>query len=207
MSAHLEVRMLDPAEVSERIDDLRKAHAVSMRDRVRIRQIMNGGIDAIIALMGQKAANKLGQEDLPVVNMFDSGLTRLAQRLGQAPDIKVDKGDKDTQREQKLAQTRENILVSLDYQTRLELTLPFAGRWLPGYALVPWTIVEGKGRSGQRYAKAEIRNPFDCFPGQWGPDNQPEEIAFIRLASKIRLARQYPRPVFGERPSPWPAPP
>jgi hypothetical protein len=188
-----EAHMLDSDELAERIHNLRQAHAPFMRDRIRIRQIMNGGPDAIRALLGNKAAAKLGSEDLPVVHLMDSGLTRLAQRLGRAPDVRVDPSVlKDTKGEKRGAEKRERILAGLDYQARLMLTMPYAGRWLPGYSFVPWTIVEGRGRSGESYAKAEIRNSFDCFPGQWGPDSQPEEIAFIRLASKRRLARQYP---------------
>lgn len=184
---------LAAAEVAERVTNLREAHQPYLRDRLRIRQIMNGGDGAIRALMGERAAAKLGQEDLPVVHLMDSGLTRLAQRLGRPPDVKVDPdATRDTQKARNEAEKRERIVDGLDYQTKLEMTLPFAGRWLPGYGFCPWVIVEGKGRNGERYAKAEIRNPFDCFPGQWGPDSQPEEIAFIRLASKRRLARRYP---------------
>lgn len=183
---------LNRDEVRERIDDLRKAHAPFMRDRIRIRSIMNGGVEGIRALMGPKAAAKLGAEDLPVVHLMDSGLTRLAQRLGRAPDAKIDITVDAKPSERKAAEKRERILVGLDYQTRFELTLPQAGRWLPGYAFVPYIICEGIGRNRQRYAKAEIRNSFDCFPGQWGPDSQPAEIAFVRIASKRRLARQYP---------------
>lgn len=184
---------LSQDEVAERISDLRQAWSTSFRDRVRIRQIMNGGTEAILALMGPKAAAKLGAEDLPVVNMFDAGITKLARRLGRAPDVKVDpRADKDTKTERNRAQKRENILAGLDYQTRIRTTLPLAGRWLPGYSFQPWLIQNGVGRNGEKYAKAEIRNPFDCFPGQWGPDQQPEEMAFIRVASKRRLARQYP---------------
>lgn len=183
---------LDANDVKERIDDLKKAHAPYMRDRIRIRAIMNGGKEGIAALLGNKAAAKLGEEDLPVVHLMDSGLTRLAQRLGRAPDAKIDVpvGAKIT--EVRAAEKRERILVGLDYQTKFELTLPQAGRWLPGYAFVPWIIREGIGRNQQKYAKAEIRHSFDCYPGQWGPDSQPEEIAFIRIASKRRLARRYP---------------
>lgn len=183
---------LDRNEVRERIDDLRKAHAPYIRDRIRIRSIMNGGPEGIRALLGPKAAVKLGHEDLPVVHLMDSGLTRLAQRLGRAPDAKVDITVDAKPNERKAAEKRERIIVGLDYQTRFELTLPQAGRWLPGYAFVPYMICEGVGRNHQPYAKAEIRNPFDCFPGQWGPDSQPAEISFIRLASKRRLVRQYP---------------
>jgi hypothetical protein len=185
-------QMLSGDEVRERIDDLRNAHAPFIRDRIRIRSIMNGGVEGIRALLGPKAATRLGSEDLPVVHLMDSGLTRLAQRLGRAPDAKIDVPVDAKLKERKSAEKRERILVGLDYQTRFELTLPQAGRWLPGYAFVPYIICEGKGRNGEKYAKAEIRNSFDCFPGQWGPDSQPEEIAFIRLASKRRLARRYP---------------
>ena len=165
-----------------------------MSDRIRIRQIMNGGSEAIVALLGQKAATRLGEQDLPVVHLMDSGLTRLAQRLGRAPDVKVDPSSREpnSEKARSAAQKREAILASLDHQTRFELTLPYAGRWLPGYGFVPWVIVEGKGKNGQPYAKAEIRNSFDCYPGQWGPDSQPEECLFIRLASKKRLRRLYP---------------
>ena len=193
MVANYDITPLRAEDVAERISDLREAHQPYLRDRIRIRQIMNGGTGAIAALMGERAAARLGQEDLPVVHLMDSGLTRLAQRLGRPPDVKVDTAsDRDTQKARKEAEKRERIVDGLDYQTKLSLTLPYAGRWLPGYGFTPWVIVEGKGRNGAPYAKAEIRNPFDCFPGAWGPDSQPEEIAFIRLTSKRRLARRYP---------------
>lgn len=186
-----EAQPLSADEVTERIAALRTANAPTFRDRMRIRQIMNGGADAILALLGPTAAAKLDAQDLPIVNMFDSGITKVAQRLGRPPDAKVDPVN-DQKTERKAARKREDILATLDYQSRMPSMLPWAGRWLPGYSFQPWVIQEGKGRNGVPYAKAEIRNPFDCFPGQWGPDQQPEEIAFVRVTSKRKLARQYP---------------
>lgn len=188
--------ILSADDVAERVDDLRSAHAKYTSDRVRIRQIMNGGSEAIVALLGQRSAAKLNERDLPLVHLMDSGLTRLAQRLGKAPNVKVDP-DRDTKKAKTRALKREHILAGLDYQTRLDLSLPYAARWLPGYGFAAWVIVQGKGRNGQPYAKAEVRNSFDVYPGHWGPDNQPENCAIVRLVSKKRLARQYP--IYGRR--------
>lgn len=184
---------LTAEDVSERVDNLVAAHADGMADRVRIRQIMDGGAEGLIALLGPEPARKLNTTDFPVAHMLDAGLTRLAQKLGRPPDVRVDpSGHRDSAANRNAAEKRERIVVGLDYQTRLDLTFPYAARWLPGYAFCGWTICEGVGRNGDRYAKAEIRNSFDAYPGQWGPDSQPEEVAFLRLVSKKKLKRQYP---------------
>lgn len=185
--------VLGAEAVAERVDDLIGAWSPAMTDRLRIRQLMDGGREAIVALLGPRGAARLGGDDLPVAHLMDAGLQRLAQRLGRMPDVRVDPaGHRDSEANRKAAEKRQRLIQGLDYQTRLELTLPYAARWLPGYGFACWTITEGLGRNGERYAKAEVRNSFDAYPGQWGPDSQPAEVAFVRLVSKRKLSRQYP---------------
>ena len=131
--------MLDAADVADRIDNLRRINEVTHADRLRIRKIMDGGAGAIEALLGDNV--HLKNDDLPAANMMDSGLTRLAQRLGQAPDVKVDpRVDRDSKRERTRVAKRQRIVAGYDYHSKLEMQLPQAGRSLPGYGFAVRTL-------------------------------------------------------------------
>lgn len=184
--------MLSRDEVLERTDQLRRLNQPLVADRERIRAIMNGGRAGIKALLGQKAAAAMDTDDFPVVHLLDSGLARLAQRLGRAPDLKVDaRKDRDSEREKNRAEKRRRIVSAYDHNSRLELDLPQAARWLPGYGFCAWVIRE-REEDGHLYPHAELRDPYDCYPGPWGPNQQPVELAVARTADASRLTRQYP---------------
>src|SRR5512134_677268 len=71
-----------------RISYLHQLWAPHRRDRIRIRDLLNGGRPAVVALLGEQT--KYRDQDLPAANFVDSGLERMAQKLGHAPDIKID---------------------------------------------------------------------------------------------------------------------
>ena len=182
-------------EVFERIEQLRADNQPYLSDRTRIRSIMRGGKEGVLALLGEKA--QVPQNDLPVVHLMDSGLTRLAQKLGRRPDIKVDpRDDKDNNLERKRAAKRERIVEAYDYNTRLELDLPQLARWVPGYGFGVWIVTDQRDYDGTIYPHAELRDPYTCWPGQFGVKQQPDHLATTRLVPAQRLARQYPQ--FGD---------
>ena len=71
--------------------------------------------------------------------------------------------------------------------------MPQVGRWLPGYGFAVWVIREKKGPDGTPYPCAELRDPYNCFPGYFGADQQPKEMAIIRRVPKDALSRTYPK--------------
>jgi len=184
--------MMDIPEVLERVDQLRQLNAPYRPERARIRSIMNGGAEGLKALLGPKAVEQLQTVDFPVVHLLDSGLTRLAQRLGRAPDLKVEpRQDRESDREKDRAQKRQRIAQSYDHNSRLELDLPQVARWLPGYGFAVWVVTE-RAEGPYRYPHAELRDPYDCYPGAWGPNQQPEELAVARSVDPKKLGQKYP---------------
>lgn len=182
-------------EIRERIDSLRMQHNVF--DRRRIRAVMNGGPDGVIAILGwgrEGPAEELKDMgiDLPVANLMFSGLEKLAQKIGRVPTLKTDMlpiKDNDTARTR--AEKRARIVSGWDEMGRMEMQYPQIGRWLPGYGFVLHVIRERK-QAGHTYPFAELRDPFDCYPGFWGPDQQPTEVAIIRNVDEKWMRRQYP---------------
>ncbi len=85
------------------------------------------------------------------------------------------------------------IVTSYDDTQKLDLQMPQVGRWLPGYGFAVWVIREKKGPDGTPYPCAELRDPYNCFPGYFGADQQPKEMAIIRRVPKEALARTYPK--------------
>ena len=65
-------------ELYDRIDYLRNINQNGMMDRARIRDILNGGEEAVRALLGEKSS--LDFHELPAPNMFLSALERFAQK-------------------------------------------------------------------------------------------------------------------------------
>jgi len=182
--------VLTAGEVCERVDELRSLNEMVMPQRARIRAIMNGGAEAIKALLG--GDTKLKSQDLPIPPLFESGLSKLAQRVGRRPDCKVDpRADRDSQKERARTAKRQRIVHGLDELGRLEMQLPQVGRWLPGYGFAVWTI-KGRTVDGYRYPWAELRDPSDCYPAAWGPDQQPDDIAIVRAVSERWLTARYP---------------
>jgi hypothetical protein len=72
------------------------------------------------------------------------------------------------------------------------MQLPQAARWLPGYGFIAWTIGHRRDKDGNPYPYAELQDPFSCYPGIFGNDQQPKELAIIRRVPHTILAEQYP---------------
>lgn len=187
--------------VCRRVDELRALHSDQFSDRMRIRTIMNGGADGIQAVMawdyGKGASGHMGKgslgTDMPTVNLLHSGNERLAQQVGVPPTLKMPVGFRDSERGRRAAEKRERIVEGWDYMARMHMQYPQIGRWLPGYGFFVWTITERKDPlSGATYPYAQLRDPYDCYPGWFGADQQPADMAVIRKVPLGFLKRAYP---------------
>lgn len=184
---------MTPEEIQYQITQLHYDNQSAYSTRGRIRAIMNGGPDGILALLGDQIK---GFEDyqIPVPNLMMSGLEHLSQKIGRIPNLKVDTPNgKDSERSKQKAEKIARIVTSYDETQKLELQMPQVGRWLPGYGFAVWVIREKKGPDGTPYPCAELRDPYNCFPGYFGADQQPKEMAIVRRVPKEALARTYPR--------------
>ena len=182
---------LNSEELSKRVDYLRSINNEQLVDRARIRDIMNGGQAAVTALLG-KAIN-VEYHELPAPNLFLTALERFAQKLGRSPDLKVDIfNEKDSERARKKSEKLERIVTAYDGFQKLHMQLPQVGRWLPGYGFVAWTVGHRRDKEGNAYPYAKLRDPFECFPGTFGNDQQPSELAIISRVPHDSLAKQYP---------------
>lgn len=182
---------LDNEKLYDRIDYLRIINQEQMIDRSRIRDIMNGGEAAVKALLGNTI--NVEYHELPAPNLFLTALERFAQKLGRSPDIKVDIiNEKDSERARKKSEKLERIIVSYDKYQKLHKQLPQVGRWLPGYGFVVWTIHHRRDKDGNPYPYGELQDPFTCYPGTFGNDQNPKELAIIRRVPHRVLADQYP---------------
>lgn len=177
------------ATACKRVVELKQLNLQPQQERRRVRAIMNGGAEALAALLG----DKIQGDSLPVANLMVSADTRLAQKLGRRPDIKVDppiSNDSDPAR--KGAEKRARIVESMDDVTKLHMMLPQAARWLPGYGFVPFIIRQGKSVFGDPYPVLEMRDPYFAYPGSWGAGQQPRDIAFCYMISTEDLIARYP---------------
>tara|TARA_R100000781_G_scaffold22172_1_gene16490 strand:- start:1664 stop:3415 length:1752 start_codon:yes stop_codon:yes gene_type:complete len=182
---------LNSEELSKRVEYLRSINNEQLVDRARIRDIMNGGQAAVTALLGDSV--NVEYHELPAPNLFLTALERFAQKLGRTPDLKVDIfNEKDSERARKKSEKLERIVTSYDGFTKLNMQLPQVGRWLPGYGFVAWTIGHRRDKEGNAYPHAKLRDPFECFPGNFGNDQQPSELAIISRVPHDSLAKQYP---------------
>ena len=184
---------MTPEEIQYAITNLHFDNQSAYSTRGRIRAIMNGGPDGIQALLGD---NLKGFQDwqVPVPNLMMSGLEHLSQKIGRIPNLKVDvPNNKDSDRARAKADKIARIVTSYDDTQKLDLQMPQVGRWLPGYGFAVWVIREKKGPDGTPYPCAELRDPYNCFPGYFGADQQPKEMAIVRRVPKEALARTYPK--------------
>jgi|TARA_R100001463_G_scaffold130711_1_gene190272 hypothetical protein len=184
--------MLTPDELLIKTDDLKGMHEHSghYEYRDRVRSIMNGGSNGIAALLGNDAKNY--DTDLPIPNLINSGLEHLAQKLGRMPDIKVDQYA-DSERAKGKAEKLERIVSSLDGNSKMDMQMPQAARWLPGYGFCVWIIRQKMSPDGIMYPHAELRDPYDCYPGYYGPDQDPKELALIRVVPTAVIKQMYPQ--------------
>ena len=183
--------LLNSDKLYEKINYLRVINQEQMIDRSRIRDIMNGGESAVKALLGD--AINVEYHELPAPNMFLTALERFSQKLGRSPDLKVDIiNDKDSERAKKKSEKLERIVTSYDKFQKLHMQLPQAARWLPGYGFIAWTIGHKRDKDGNPYPYGELQDPFTCYPGVFGNDQQPKELAIIRRVPHTILVEQYP---------------
>ena len=180
-------------ELYARVYELRAMHSDYVGDKENIRAIMNGGADGLKALLG-KDMQDMDYKQLPAPNLLMSALERFAQKLGRAPDLKVDiYNDKDSERATKRAEKLERIVHAYDEIQKLDKQLPQVGRWLPGYGFAVWILKEKKDANGIPYPVAEIRDPYQCYPGYFGVDQQPQELAIVSRVPHVTLAEMYPK--------------
>lgn len=187
--------MMEFQEILDRADWLKSAH--DPYERRRIRAVMNGGIEGVQAILGwghdgpETDVRDLGI-DLPTANIMWSGLERLAQRIGRMPTLKVEgvpTKDNDTARARN--EKRHRIVAAWDEMDRAELRYPQIARWMPGYGFAV-SVIKEQYRGDTVYPVAELRDPFDAYPGWFGPNQQPDEIAFFRKVDYKALKAIYP---------------
>lgn len=180
-------------QVARRVHELRDLHSAGLNNRRRIRDICNGGTSGLTALLGDLPRNS---ESIPTSNLILSGINKLAQQLGAAPTVRVDVPvtGEDSRASRRAAERRERVVASYDAnpQAALELQLPQVARWLPGYGFAVWVLRECWDAGGYRAPMAELRDPMDVYPGEWGPGQQPCDIAVVRRVPREHLARIYP---------------
>ena len=160
--------------------------------KARIKAILNGDADGIKALLG----NTMETSDadlLPAPNMLQSGIDRLAQKISGVPQVRVDVPNfNDSTRSKVRAEKLERIVTNYDNKQNLGSQLQQAARWLPGYGYCAWVITTKRDKNGFAYPSAELRDPYDTFPGNFGPDQQPREMAVVRRVPRYKLAQIYP---------------
>jgi hypothetical protein len=183
---------MDASELQDKITQLHYDNQDAYATRGRIRSIMNGGPSGILALLGDQIK---GFQDwqVPVPNLMSTGLEHLAQKIGRIPNLKIDiPNDRDSERSKQKAEKMSRIISAYDENQRLDIQMPQVGRWLPGYGFAVWVIKEKKDSNGVPYPCAELRDPYNCFPGYFGADQQPKEMSIIRRVPKYALAKVYP---------------
>ena len=181
-------------EIVKNASELTSGKLVQERQikKARIKAILNGGADGIKALLG----NTMETSDadlLPAPNMLQSGIDRLAQKISGLPQVRVDiPNSVDSTRAKNRAEKLERIVTSYDEKQNLNLQLAQASRWLPGYGFCAWVITTKRDSNGYYYPSAELRDPYDTFPGNFGPDQKPRELAVVRRVPRYKLAQIYP---------------
>lgn len=193
--------MKDYEGVLDRASFLKAAFIDSDRDRIRA--VMNGGALGVQAVLNGKSFGQNGTRndrsddsgigvDLPTANVMYSALERMAQRLGRPPTLKTDMlPTRDTTTARKQSEKRARIVSGWDETTAEDLKYPQMGRWLPGYGFT-FEVIKEKRFGGTTYPVAELRDPFDVYPGMWGPSQQPSEVAVYRSVSRKLLRETYP---------------
>jgi hypothetical protein len=181
-------------EIVRNASELTQGKLVQERQvqKSRVKAILNGGPDGIKALLG----NTMETSDadlLPAPNMLQSGIDRLAQKVSGIPQVRVDvPNDNDSTRSKLRAEKLERIVTSYDEKQNLLSQIQQAARWLPGYGFCAWVITTKRDKNGFIYPSAELRDPYDTFPGNFGPDQQPREMAVLRRVPRYKLAQIYP---------------
>jgi len=183
---------LTPDQIIDRATFLKKSHDNALIDRARFRAILNGGEDGIRQLLGP-GMDSLDSATLPAPNLMLSALDRLAQKIGKVPSLDVSiTNARDSQRNKIKKDKLERIITSYDKMQGLKMQLPQVARWLPGYGFAVWVITTKTDGEGNIYPYAELRNPYDCFPGYMGNNQSPDELAIVQKVPIKQLLQMYP---------------
>lgn len=178
-------------EIAQRVYTLRRLSQSRTAERAKMRAIMNGGAGAVRALLGENS--QLQSESFPAANFILKAGERIGQKIGRPPMLKVaTREDRDSALELESAKLRRSIVGTYDELCKMEMQLPQVGRWLPGYGFAVWVIRERFDLEGNPYPRAELRDPFDCYTGWFGPDQEPPDLAVIRRVPQEVLKRKYP---------------
>ena len=183
---------MKPKDIIDRAITLKHMHDDVLLDRSRFRSILNGGEDGIRELLGPGLDNNEAYA-IPAPNLLLSALDRLAQKLGKPPtlDVHITNG-RDSSRNKIKKEKLERIVSAYDRMQNLDGQLPQVARWLPGYGFAVWVITTKKDIDGNLYPTAELRNPYDCFPGYFGNGQDPQELAIIQKVPVKNLIELYP---------------
>ena len=183
---------MKPQDIIERASYLKRMHDEALIDRARYRAILNGGEDGIRQLLGPGLDNNEAYT-IPAPNLMLSALDRLSQKIGKVPSLDVHiTNARDSQRNKVKKDKLERIVTAYDKMQELELQLPQVARWLPGYGFAVWVITTKMDMNGNMYPCAELRNPYDCFPGYFGNKQKPQELAIIQKVPIKNLIDMYP---------------
>ena len=184
-------RTLRAQEVIARCEELIRLNSLTAPNRAKIRDIMNGGVAGIRALVGSDV-NEDYADLIPAANYMLKACDRMGQKIGKRPDAKVDSPSDDKARAREYADKRAHIIDSFDREVDLPLQLPQVGRWLPGYGVVVWGIKQRINSNGDPYPALELRDPFNAYPGVWTISQQPEDICFRHVLPTETLNRLFP---------------
>lgn len=177
--------------VIERVDDLAAMNENTREDRRKIRALMDGDLTPLFGKEKGKTVDETG--NIPIVNMFQTANDRLAQKLGRRPDVKIEPpSGNDSQRAREHAAKRVRVLEYWDKESKLTLQLPQQARWLSGYGFCVFTIKQKLGKNGEPFPHLSLRDPFNCYPGNLGYDQTPDDIAFAYTYTPEQLIRLYP---------------
>ena len=175
------------SRVAQRVDDLERRTDTTTRTRVR--NVLSGGMLALTELLGPSKAEAIGP-DMPIANFVYSGMERLSQKLRYPPTLKVDpigrnrNDDVSRARADKL----EAIVRAHDHAQRVGAQLGWNGRWLPVYSMGAFTMT----LTSDGVPVGHIVDPFDLYPGGYGPNNDPQELAVIRKIRVDQIKGLYP---------------
>ena len=181
---------MTPEQILDRAVYLRNMHQDALPDRHKFKSILNGGEKGIAELLG---TTKVDSGNLPAPNLMLSALDRLAQKIGKTPSTEVQiTNARDSGRNKVKKEKIERIVSSYDNMQKLELQLPQVARWLPGYGFAVWVITSKKDSNGNIYPCAELRNPYDCYPGYFGNMQEPQELVIVSNIPLKELIKMYP---------------
>ena len=181
---------MTPEQILDRAVYLRNMHQDALPDRHKFKSILNGGEKGIAELLG---TTKVDSGNLPAPNLMLSALDRLAQKIGKTPSTEVQiTNARDSGRNKVKKEKIERIVSSYDNMQKLELQLPQVARWLPGYGFAVWVITSKKDSNGNIYPCAELRNPYDCYPGYFRTMQEPQELVIVSNIPLKELIKMYP---------------